>query len=154
MGTGSVIRPGDVQRMSAGTGVRHSEMNPSPTNPVHFFQIWLLPAERGIPPGYEQKTFPVEERRGKLRLVAARDGRDEAITVHADADLYAGLFAAGETAELGLKPGRHAWIQVAKGRLSVNGLTLEAGDGAAISEETTIALHALTETEVLVFDLA
>jgi redox-sensitive bicupin YhaK (pirin superfamily) len=154
MGTGSVIRPGDVQRMSAGTGVRHSEMNPSPANPVHFFQIWLLPAERGIPPGYEQKTFPVSERQGRLRLVAAPDGRDGAITVHADADLYAGLLAAGDTAELELKPGRHAWIQVAKGQLIVNGLTLNEGDGAAVSDETALDLHAETDVEVLVFDLA
>ena len=107
MGTGSVIRPGDVQRMSAGTGVTHSEMNPSPVNPVHFFQIWLLPAERGIAPGYEQKTFAAAEKQGRLRLVAAADGRDGAITVHADADLYAGLLAAGDSARLELKPGRH-----------------------------------------------
>lgn len=154
MGTGSVIRPGDVQRMSAGTGVRHSEMNPSSERPAHFFQIWLLPEKAGIPPGYEQKRFEVADKRGRLRLVAARDGRDGAITVHADAELYAGLLAAGEHARLDLKPGRHAWIQVARGTVSANGLTLEAGDGAAVSDETALDVTASTDAEVLVFDLA
>jgi redox-sensitive bicupin YhaK (pirin superfamily) len=139
MGTGSVIRPGDVQRMSAGTGVRHSEMNPSPTRPVHFFQIWLLPERPGIEPGYEQKRFDESEKQGRLRLVAARDGRDGAITVHADADL---------------QPGRHAWIQVARGTISVNGHRLDAGDGAAVSDETALELTASSDAEVLVFDLA
>jgi redox-sensitive bicupin YhaK (pirin superfamily) len=154
MGTGSVIRPGDVQRMSAGTGVRHSEMNPSPDKPVHFFQIWLLPATPGIPPGYEQKRFDDTEKRGRLRLVAARDGRDGAITVHADAELYAGLLAPGERAHLDLKPGRHAWIQVARGTVTVNGQDLEAGDGAAVSDETALDVTASSDAEVLVFDLA
>lgn len=154
MGTGSVIRPGDVQRMSAGTGVTHSEMNPSPLSPVHFFQIWLLPAERGIAPGYEQKTFAAAEKQGRLRLVAARDGRDGAITVHADADLYAGLLAAGDSVGLELKPGRHAWIQVASGDVSVNGEALTAGDGAAVSDEAALAITAASDAEILVFDLA
>ena len=154
MGTGSVIRPGDVQRMSAGTGVLHSEVNPSPVNPVHFFQIWLLPAKRGIPPGYEQKTFDRAEKQGRLRLVAAQDGRQGAITVHADADLYAGLLAAGERAALELERGRHAWVQIASGEVTVNGETLQAGDGAALSDERTVDVKASTDAELLVFDLA
>jgi redox-sensitive bicupin YhaK (pirin superfamily) len=154
MGTGSVIRPGDVQRMSAGTGVRHSEMNPSPDRPVHFFQIWLLPEKPGIEPGYEQKRFDATEKQGRLRLVAARDGRDGAITVHADADLYAGLLAPGDSVRLGLQPGRHAWIQVARGTITVNGHRLDAGDGAAVSDETALELTASSDAEVLVFDLA
>lgn len=153
MGTGSVIRPGDVQRMSAGTGVLHSEMNPSPTNAVHFFQIWLLPSERGIAPGYEQKRFEDAEKRGRLRLVAARDARDGAIAVHADADLYAGLFAPGEGARLELKPGRHAWIQVASGEITVNGQTLLEGDGAAVTDEPALDITASKNAELLVFDL-
>jgi redox-sensitive bicupin YhaK (pirin superfamily) len=154
MGTGSVIRPGDVQRMTAGTGVRHSEMNPSPETPVHFFQIWLLPERAGIAPGYEQKRFEDSEKRGRLRLVAARDGRDGAITLHADAELYAGLLAPGDRVRLDLRPGRHAWIQVARGTLTANGLPLEAGDGAAVSDESAVDITASSDAEVLVFDLA
>lgn len=154
MGTGSVIRPGDVQRMSAGTGVRHSEMNPSPTDPVHFFQIWILPERRGIPPSYEQKRFEPEEKRGRLRLVASRDGRDGSVTINQDADLYAGLLQPGEGARLELRPGRHAWVQVAHGDVTVNGETLRAGDGAAISDESALDLKATADAEVLVFDLA
>ena len=154
MGTGSVIRPGDVQRMSAGTGVMHSEMNPSPTEPVHFFQIWLMPERRGIAPGYEQKHFPAEEKQGRLRLVASRDGRDGSITVHQDADLYAALFKAGQDTRLELRPGRHAWIQVASGEVTVNGVTLAQGDGAAVSDEAALHLKATADAEILVFDLA
>jgi quercetin 2,3-dioxygenase len=154
VGNASVIRPGDVQRMSAGTGVLHSEMNPSPSQPVHFFQIWLLPAKKGITPGYEQKRFDDSEKRGRLRLVGARDGRDGAITVHADAELYAGLLAAGESASLDLQPGRHAWVQVARGAVTVNGQPLAEGDGAAVSNETTLHVTASKDAEVLVFDLA
>lgn len=154
MGTGSVIRPGDVQRMTAGSGVRHSEMNPSREHAAHFFQIWLLPERAGIQPGYEQKRFDAEEKRGRLRLVAARDGREGAITLHADAELYAGLLATGEQARLDLRPGRHGWIQVASGSVLVNGQTLDAGDGAAVSDEPTIAVTAASDAEVLVFDLA
>jgi redox-sensitive bicupin YhaK (pirin superfamily) len=154
MGTGSVIRPGDVQRMSAGTGVLHSEMNPSASQAVHFFQIWLIPAERGLTPGYEQKRFEDAEKRGRLRLVASQDGRDGSITVNQDADLYAGLFDAGQDTRLDLRPGRHAWIQVAKGDVSVNGEPLSAGDGAAVSDEQSLNLQAGSDAEVLVFDLA
>ena len=154
MGTGSVIRPGDVQRMSAGTGVLHSEMNPSPTQPVHFFQIWLMPEKRGIPPSYEQKRFGPEEKQGRLRLVASRDGREGSITVNQDADLYAGLFKAGDSARLELRPGRHAWIQVASGEVIVNGGTLRPGDGGAVSDEAALDLQVTADAEVLVFDLA
>jgi redox-sensitive bicupin YhaK (pirin superfamily) len=154
MGTGSVIRPGDVQRMSAGTGVRHSEMNPSPTQPVHFFQIWLLPSQRGIKPSYEQKRFDDAEKRGRLRLIASSDGRDGSISVNQDADLYAGLFTAGEDTHIDLRPGRHAWVQVARGEITLNGEPLSAGDGAAVSEETALAINARSDAEVLVFDLA
>jgi quercetin 2,3-dioxygenase len=154
MGTGSVIRPGDVQRMSAGTGVRHSEMNPSPTDGVHFFQVWLLPERQGIEPSYQQKTFEDADKRGRFRLVAARDGRDGAITVHQDVDLYAALFDAGDQVTVTLRPGRHAWIQVARGEIAVNGQVLDAGDGAAISDETTLTVSASAASEVLLFDLA
>lgn len=154
MGTGSVIRPGDVQRMSAGKGVLHSEMNASPTNPVHFLQIWLLPERPGLEPGYEQKRFDADEKRGRLRLVASPDGRDGSVTVHQDVLLYAGLFGAGEGARLDLRPGRHAWVQVAGGEISLNGQPLRHGDGAAVSDETALALTGASDAEVLVFDLA
>ena len=154
MGTGSVIRPGDVQRMSAGTGVLHSENNPSSTQPVHFFQVWLLPAQRGIKPSYEQKRFEPAEKQGRLRLVASSDGREGSITVNQDADLYAGLFKAGEGARLDLRPGRHAWVQVARGEITLNGESLGTGDGAAVSDETALELTASSDAEVLVFDLA
>jgi redox-sensitive bicupin YhaK (pirin superfamily) len=154
MGTGSTITPGDVQRMSAGTGVRHSEMNPSPTEPVHFLQIWLLPERGGIEPGYEQKRFEAADKRGRLRLIASRDGRDGAITVHQDVDLYAGIFDAGTGGRLELRPGRHAWVQVARGALTLNGVALGQGDGAAVSDESSLDLVAADEAEVLVFDLA
>jgi len=154
MGTGSVIRPGDVQRMSAGTGVLHSEMNPSPTRPVHFLQIWLMPERRGLPPQYEQKRFELEEKRGRLRLVASRDGRQDSVTVNQDVDLYAGVFEPGEGARLELRPGRHAWIQVARGEVTVNGETLHQGDGAAVSDEAALDIASTADAEILVFDLA
>jgi quercetin 2,3-dioxygenase len=153
-GTGSVIRPGDVQRMSAGTGVVHSELNPSQTEPVHFLQIWLIPSQRGIAPGYEQRTFPAAARTGRLRLVASPDGRDDSLTIHTDASVYAGVLGAGETAELPLAPGRHAWIHVARGAARVNGHDLRAGDGLALGEEPRVQLEGLDRGEVLVFDLA
>jgi quercetin 2,3-dioxygenase len=154
LGTGSVIKPGDVQRMSAGTGVRHSEMNASQTEPVHFLQIWLMPAKAGIAPSYEQKTFTNADKRGRLRLVASPDGRDGSVTIHTDARLYAGLLEQGESAELELAPGRHAWVQVARGAVSVNGQELGAGDGAALSEETRVSVRGISSSELLVFDLA
>src|SRR5436190_166245 len=154
MGTGSVIRPGDVQRMSAGTGVIHSELNPSRTEPVHFLQIWLIPSQRGLAPGYEQKTFPAEERAGRLRLVASPDGSDGSITVHTDVEVYAGVLGAGQAAELPLAPGRHAWIHVARGAARVNGHDLRAGDGLALSDELRVQIEGLDRGEILVFDLA
>jgi quercetin 2,3-dioxygenase len=154
MGTGSVIRPGDVQRMSAGTGVRHSEMNPSPAEGVHFFQIWILPERQGLEPSYQQKTFDDADRRGRFRLVAARDGRDGAITLHQDVDLYAALLDADDRVPFPMRPGRHAWIQVARGEITVNGAVLDAGDGAAISDEEALTVTASAPAEVLLFDLA
>ena len=154
MGTGSVIRPGDVQRMSAGTGVQHSERNPSSTQPVHFLQIWLMPERRGIQPSYEQKRFEPHEKQGRLRLVASRDGREGSITVNQDVDLYAGLFKAGEGARLELRADRHAWVQVASGEVVANGETLRPGDGAAVSDEIALDLRVTADAEVLVFDLA
>lgn len=153
MGTGSVIRPDDVQRMSAGTGVTHSEFNASKVEPVHFLQIWLIPRERGIKPGYEQKTFSREEKSGRLRLVASPDGRDGSTTVHSDALVYAGLFDGDQKAELALSPERHAWVHVASGRVSVNGHALAAGDGVALSSEPSVRIDSGEGAEVLVFDL-
>jgi redox-sensitive bicupin YhaK (pirin superfamily) len=154
MGNGSVIRPGDLQRMSAGTGVTHSEFNPSREEPVHFLQIWLLPRERGLPPGYEQKGFPEEERRGRLRLVAAGAGRDGAVTIHQDADLWTALLEPGKSVRHALAPGRYAWVHVARGAVSLNGSTLGAGDGAAVSGEDALEIAGAADAEVLLFDLA
>jgi redox-sensitive bicupin YhaK (pirin superfamily) len=153
LGTGSVIRPGDVQRMSAGTGVRHSELNASPSEPVHFLQIWIVPRAKGLAPGYEQRTFSAEDKRGALRLVASPDGRDGSVTVHADAQLYAGLFTAGEVAELPLRPGRGAWVHVARGQVKVNGSVLGEGDGLALEDEPAVAIEGVDGGEVLVFEL-
>ena len=132
MGTGSVIRPDDVQRMSAGTGVTHSEFNASKTDLVHFLQIWLVPAKQGIRPGYEQKAFGRAEKLGRLRVVASPDGRDGSVTIHTDAIVYAGLFEEGQKAELPIAPGRSVWVHVARGTVKVNGRDLKAGDAAAI----------------------
>ncbi len=154
LGTGSVIRPGDVQRMSAGSGVRHSEYNASKLDPVHFFQIWLIPSQRGILPSYEQKTFSDAEKRGRLRVVAAPDGRDGSVTLNADAVLYAGIIPAAQTVALELPPARHAWIQVASGSVRANGQLLTAGDGAAVSEEASVQLEGVEEAQILVCDLA
>ncbi len=150
MGTGSVIRPGDVQRMSAGSGVQHSEMNANKDEAVHFLQIWIMPSERGIAPGYEQKRF--EDKQGKLRLVASKDGREGSVTVHADASIYAGIFEGADKAEITVP---HAWIHVASGKLLVNGKELGEGDGASVEGEP-IRIEGLQgeKAEVLVFDLA
>lgn len=154
MGNGSVIRPGEVQRMSAGTGVTHSEYNHSKTELVHFLQIWLLPARSGLTPGYEQKAFPEGERAGRLCLIASPDGRDGSVTIHTDALVHAGSFDKGQSAELSLAAGRHAWVHVARGAVSVNGQALSAGDGAALSEEPSVRLEGVDAGEVLVFDLS
>jgi redox-sensitive bicupin YhaK (pirin superfamily) len=154
MGTGSIIRPGDLQRMTAGTGVTHSEFNHSKTSPVHLLQIWILPERRGLQPGYEQKTFSEKELAGKFRLLAAHDGHDGALTLHQDAAVYATRLAEGQRASHPLAPGRHAWVQVARGKVQLNGKKLEAGDGAAISAETKLELIADAQSEILLFDLA
>jgi redox-sensitive bicupin YhaK (pirin superfamily) len=154
LGNGSVIRPGDLQRMSAGTGVTHSELNPSPSAPVHFLQIWILPEREGLPASYEQRHFPAAERSGRLRLLASRDGRDGSVGVRQDVSLYGALLAKGEAAEHAFAPGRHGWIQVVRGAVTANGAGLEAGDGAALSGEAAVALAARADAEVLLFDLA
>lgn len=154
MGNGSVIRPGDVQRMTAGRGVLHSEANPSDAEPVHFLQLWLSPSERGLAPGYEQKALTREVRQGRLALVASPDGRDGSVTVHTDAALYSALLAKGQAVEHALADGRHAWVHVARGEVTLNGERLRAGDGAAVSNETRLALEGVADAEVLVFDLA
>jgi redox-sensitive bicupin YhaK (pirin superfamily) len=154
MGTGSVIRPGDVQRMSAGTGVRHSEFNSSKSDPVHFLQIWLLPDREGVEPGYEQTTFSTEEKRGRLRLIASPDGRDGSVTIHADANVYATVLGKGERVELPIAEGRAAWVHVARGDAKVGATTLRTGDGVAIEGESSVTVEGAGDAEVLVFDLA
>lgn len=153
MGNGSVIRPGEIQRMSAGTGITHSEFNASNMELVHFLQIWLIPAERGIAPSYEQKQFADLGEASGLRLVASPDGRDGSLVIHADAALYLGRFERDEQGELPLSPGRHAWVQVTRGRARINGSDLQAGDGAALSDESSVRVQGIDGGEVLVFDL-
>ena len=153
MGTGSIIRPGDVQRMSAGRGVMHSEFNASQTEPVHFLQIWIIPEVTGIAPGYEQKHFAAADKRGRLRLVAARDGREGAVNIHQDASVYAGLFDGGESAELPLAPGRKAYVHVARGSIVANGAPLSAGDALKATDAKSVRLEGGKDAEVLVFDL-
>lgn len=153
MGTGSTIAAGDVQRMSAGTGVMHSEFNHSQSEPGHFLQIWILPDRKGLVPEYEQRTFSTQEKRGRLRLVASRDGRDGSLTIHQDADLYATVLEPGERAIHALRPGRAAWVQVARGKVLVNGTALEAGDGASGTGESALEIEGKEAAEVLLFDL-
>jgi len=154
LGTGSVIRPGDAQRMSAGTGITHSEFNASRDVPVHFLQIWIVPDTHGVAPGYAQQAFPADERRGRLRLLASQAGREGSVTLHRDADVYAGLLPAGDYTGLVLRPGRVAWVQVVRGPLLVNDHPLDAGDGAGLRDESALVLRARGDAEVLVFDLA
>jgi len=149
-----VIRPGDVQYMSAGSGVTHSEFNASKTEPVHLLQIWMFPEEKGLRPVYDQKNFPVAERRGKLRLVVSPDGRDGSVKIRQDNELYATVLGKGESVKHALKPERHAYVQVARGSVKLNGNELDAGDGAAISAEKAVELSGVDNAEVLVFDLA
>ena len=153
IGSGSVIRPGDAQRMSAGRGIRHSEFNASKHAPVHFLQIWLLPAAAGIDPGYEQRNFPERTRRGQLRLVVSADGADGSIVIHQDARMYDGLLQAGEATVHNLAPLRRAYLQVARGNVQANGVALGAGDGAAIENEARLDLNAQSDSEVVLFDL-
>jgi redox-sensitive bicupin YhaK (pirin superfamily) len=154
MGNGSVIRPGEVQRMSAGTGITHSEFNPSQEEPVHFLQIWIEPAKGGLAPGYEQKFFPDEEKKGKLRQIASADGRDGSVTINQDVNLYAALLEAGEGVVHQLPAGRHAWLQVVRGSVQANGHLLEQGDGAAVSDEYSLQIAGMEQAEILLFDLA
>ena len=154
MGNGAAIVPGDVQRMSAGTGVTHSERNDAPTQTTHFLQIWLLPHTQGMAPGYEQKHFDAASKRGQLKLVAARAPGPDAVTIHADASLYAGLFDGAERAELTLDPKRLTYVHVARGAVDVNGQRLQAGDAAKLDGETQLLIDNGADAEVLVFDLA
>jgi redox-sensitive bicupin YhaK (pirin superfamily) len=154
MGNGSVIRPGDVQRMSAGTGVTHSEYNHSKNEPVHFLQIWFLPEQRGLQPGYEQKQFGEGDKRGTLRLVASRGGVDGSVSLNQDVNMYAGFFDGDESANFTARAGRSVWIHVARGQLQVSGELLQAGDGASVTEAGDLEFSAGQEAEVLVFDMA
>ena len=154
LGTGSVILPGDGQRMTAGSGIRHSEFNPSTTEPVHFLQIWILPEKAALPPSYEQKSFPEEQKRGKLRLIASHDAREGSVKIHQDAKLYVSLLKPDEEVTHQLAKERYGWLQVARGAVKLNGKKLNQGDGAAISDETMLTLKATEDAEVLLFDLA
>ena len=149
LGSGSVIRPGDVQRMTAGTGISHSEFNPSRTEPVHFLQVWILPERPGLEPSYEQRSFPA----AGLRLVGSRDGREGSVRIHQDVLVHLARLSPGEDVVHALVPGRHAWIQMARGAAQVNGARLAAGDGAALSEERSVTLRGVDGAEALVFDL-
>ncbi|MBA3903132.1 MAG: quercetin 2,3-dioxygenase [Rhodocyclaceae bacterium] len=153
MGNGEVIRPGEVQRMSAGKGVLHSEFNPSPEEIVHLLQIWIEPAVKGVPPSYEQKFFAPEERRGRLRLIASRNGREGSVTIHQDAAVYVSLLASGEQTSHALAPGRRAYLHLAKGQAKLNGNALQAGDGAKIADEPALNIAADADAELLLFDL-
>lgn len=154
MGNGSVIRPGDVQRMSAGTGVSHSEFNPSDAEQVHLLQIWILPAARNSTPSYEQKFFSEDERKGKLRLIAAQDGREGSVTINQDASVYAAIIDATQPLTYSLSEGRFGWLQVARGSVRLNDAEMEQGDGATISNEQELTIAASSQAEVLLFDLA
>ena len=153
MGNGSVIRPGDVQRMSAGTGVTHSEFNASGDNPVHFLQIWILPERTGLKPSYEQTTFSDDEKRGRLRLIGSRDGRDGSVTIHQDVELYASRLGKGESISHDLAVNRKGWIHVVNGAVVLNGKRLQTGDGAAIEGPATIDLTGDSDVELLLFDM-
>ena len=153
MGNGSVIRPGDVQRMSAGTGVTHSEFNASDAEPVHFLQIWVVPEQEGLKPSYEQKAFPDEEKRGRLRLVGSRDARDGSVTIHQDVDIYATLLGEGDSVSHVLDEGRKGWIHLAQGSASLNDAQLQAGDGVAIEGPATVTLSGASQAELLLFDM-
>jgi redox-sensitive bicupin YhaK (pirin superfamily) len=154
LGTGSTIRPGELQRMTAGTGIVHSEFNPSETEPVHLYQIWLFPEREGLTPSYEQRAFSEGERHNRLRLVASPDGQDGSLTIRQDARLYLASLDGGREVGHDLSPGRHAWLQVLRGGVGLNGLVLSAGDGVAVSEESSLEIKADGQSEVLLFDLA
>ncbi|MFM9939024.1 MAG: pirin family protein [Hyphomicrobiaceae bacterium] len=153
LGTGSVIRPGDLQRMSAGTGIRHSEFNASKSEPVHFLQIWIMPEKKGLAPGYEQKAFSEAEKRGRLTLIGSRDGRNGSVTIHQDVDLYATLLDKGKSVAHAIATGRGGWVQVARGSVSLNGETLNEGDGVAVTISGLLHIEGLADAEVLLFDM-
>jgi redox-sensitive bicupin YhaK (pirin superfamily) len=153
MGNGASIPPGDVQRMSAGRGIQHSEFNHAPKDETHFFQIWIEPNVRGIAPGYEQKTFQESDKRGQLRLVASNDGAQGSVTIHADARMYAGLLDGAEQARLALDPARKAYVHLVRGELTVNGQMLKGGDAAKLQGESVLILQGGKNAEVMVFDL-
>ncbi|MBG6162116.1 redox-sensitive bicupin YhaK (pirin superfamily) [Labrenzia sp. EL_195] len=154
LGTGSVIRPGELQRMSAGSGVRHSEYNHSDTDPVHFLQIWIVPEADGLKPSYEQKVFPDAERRDTLKLIGSRNGREGSVVIHQHVDLWASLLSADKSVSFDIKPGRKVWLQIVKGKLSVDGLSMAAGDGLGLLDAGKIDLVAQENSEFLLFDLA
>jgi quercetin 2,3-dioxygenase len=154
LGNGEIIKPGDAQIMSAGTGINHSEFNPSESNPVHFLQIWILPNQKGIVPRYEQRSFSPEEKHGKLRLIAAPDGRNGAVTIYQDVELYVAQLESGQKIDYSVKPERYAWLQVAEGSITLNDESLQAGDGVQISGAENLTMQTDTETEILLFDLA
>ncbi len=154
MGNGEVLHAGEFQRMSAGTGITHSEFNPSDVEPVHLYQIWLFPERNGIEPGYEQKRFPKEGRQNRLQLVASRTAEDGSLLIHQDARIYLADLDAGRQLEVELAPGRYAWLQVLRGRVTVNGIELGTSDGAAVSDETVLSIAADDAAELMLFDLA
>jgi redox-sensitive bicupin YhaK (pirin superfamily) len=154
LGNGGTIRPGELQRMTAGTGIVHSEANPSPAERVHLYQIWMLPERDGLKPSYEQRAVPDDERRNRLRVVASPDGRNGSLTIRQDASLYVGTLDAGQRISHAVAPGRHAWLQLLRGAARVNGRAVGEGDGVAISEEPAVEITSDGESEVLVFDLA
>ena len=149
-----VIRPGEWQRMTAGTGISHSEFNASQTEPVHFMQIWILPEQKGLKPEYEQKEFPTANRQGRLRLVASRDGSEGSLTIHQDVKVFNALLSVGQSVSYELNQERHAWVQMIKGEVSLNSVSLQAGAGAAVSDESMLTLKATSDAEIVLFDLA
>lgn len=154
MGNVATISPGEVQRMTAGEGLTHSEFNGSKTEPVHLMQIWLFPNKENLEPGYEQKAFPIEHRRDQLRLVVSQDAREGSLHIHQDASIYASVLSKGKSVTHPLAPGRHAWLQLPKGQVTLNGVVLHAGDGAAISDESSLTITSEEDAEFLLFDLA
>lgn len=154
LGTTATVRANEVQRISAGTGIAHSEFNPSTDESVHFLQIWILPEAKGLAPSYEEKVFTPESKQGQWRRIASHTGQDGAVTINQDVELYATVLTAGEDRSFELRSQRYAWVQVAQGKVSLNGISLEAGDGAAVSDETLLTLTAHSDAEVLLFDLA
>ncbi len=154
MGSGSVLRPGDVQRISAGTGITHSEFNHSQDDALRFLQIWILPSTKGTEPSYQEKHFSEDDKRGRLRLIVSPAGRDGSLEIHQDVAIYASVLGSGDSVDFDLQPGRHAWVQVARGALRLSGTDLKQGDGAAISDETRLTIEGTEDSEFLLFDLA